>query len=231
LTVSETTASEIERELGINRDRITVVHNGINLDDFAPNPQTDRQVALLYDLPSRFAVFVGTLEPRKNLTNLAEALAILARRSWDGTLILAGGSGLDEPEIDRASERLRLGPLIRKLGYVPPHHLPTIYRRAHVLVNPSHWEGFGLPPLEAMACRVPAVVSDIPAHREVGADAVLYVDPDDPRSIADGIEKAWNNEDLRKRLADRGLSRASDLTWEKAARQTLTLYERLGGSS
>jgi glycosyltransferase involved in cell wall biosynthesis len=231
LTVSEATASDIERELGVSRDRITVVHNGINSNDFAPNPQTDRQVALLYDLPSRFAVFVGTLEPRKNLSALVEAMGILSRHDWDGTLILAGGSGLAEPEIDSEIERLRLGPRVRKLGYVPPDHLPTIYRRAHILVNPSHWEGFGLPPLEAMACGVPTVVSDIPAHREVGGEAAVYVDPDDPQSMADGIERAWSDDVLRKRLVERGILRAREFTWDEAARKTLTLYTRLGGSN
>jgi glycosyltransferase involved in cell wall biosynthesis len=82
-----------------------------------------------------------------------------------------------------------------------------------------------------MACRVPAVVSDIPAHREVGADAVIYVDPDDPQSMADGIEKAWDDEEMRRRLSDLGVARAAELTWEKAARKTLKLYEKLGGSN
>jgi glycosyltransferase involved in cell wall biosynthesis len=230
LSVSETTASEIERELGVDRDRIAVVPNGIDPDDFAPRPDRDRKVALLYDLPSRFLIFVGTLEPRKNIPALVEAVGILARRGWDGVLLLAGGSGMDEPRIDAAVERLRLGSRIRKLGYILPEHLPTIYRRAHVLVNPSHWEGFGLPPLEAMACQVPVVASDIPAHRETAGNAALFVPPDDPDSMADSIERAWNDDELRASLMEQGASRVKRFTWDEAAHKTLALYQKLGAS-
>jgi glycosyltransferase involved in cell wall biosynthesis len=231
LTVSEAAAVEIERELGVTRDRMAIVPNGIDPDDFASRPDTDRQVALLYDLPSRFLLFVGTLEPRKNIPTLVEAVGILARRGWDGVILLAGGSGMDEHKIDAAVERLRLGSRISKLGYVPPGHLPAIYRRAHVLVNPSYWEGFGLPPLEAMACRVPVVASDIPAHREVAGNAALYVPADDPDSIADGIEKAWNDDTLRTHLMEQGASRVKLFTWEETARKTLALYQKLGASA
>jgi glycosyltransferase involved in cell wall biosynthesis len=231
LTVSETTAAEIEQELGIDRTRMTVVPNGIDPDVFAPKLETDRQVALLYDLPSRFLLFVGTLEPRKNIPTLVEAVGILTRRGWDGVLLLAGGSGMDQPKIDAAVERLRLGSWIRKLGYVAPKHLPAIYRRAHVLVNPSHWEGFGLPPLEAMVCRVPVVASDIPAHREITGSAALYVSAEDPNSIADGIENVWNDDTLRAKLMERGASQVKRFTWEATARKTLALYKKLGGAA
>jgi glycosyltransferase involved in cell wall biosynthesis len=231
ISVSETTALDIVKELSIERDRITVVPNGIDVDDYIARPEMERQVALLHDLPARFLLFVGTLEPRKNLLKLTEAIELLVKRDWEGTLLLAGGGGMDEPKIDAAVERLRMGAQIRKLGYVAPAHLPTIYRRAHLLVNPSRWEGFGLPPLEAMACRVPAVVSDIPAHRDVAAEAAWFVDPDDPSSIADGIERAWNDDDLRKRLVDAGTERVQDFSWEKTARKTLAVYQRLGGDA
>jgi glycosyltransferase involved in cell wall biosynthesis len=231
LTVSETTAADVERELGIERDRISVIPNGIDSDQLAPSPETDRQVALLYDLPSRFLLFVGTLEPRKNISTLVEAVGNLTRCGWEGTLLLAGGPGMDEPKIDTAVERLRLGSWVRKLGYVPPEHLPALYRRAHALINPSHWEGFGLPPLEAMACRVPVVASDIPAHREIAGDAALYVSPDDPSSIAEGIEKVWNDDALRADLVELGSSRVQRFTWDETARKTLALYQKLGASA
>jgi glycosyltransferase involved in cell wall biosynthesis len=231
LTVSETTAVEIEEQLGLGREKIHVVHNAVDFESLAPRPDKEKQIALLYDLPARFALFVGTLEPRKNLPTLLEAIGLLVERGWEGDLLLVGGSGLDEAKIDDIVERRRIGSRVLKLGYVPPEHLPTIYRRARVLVNPSLWEGFGLPPLEAMACEVPVVVSDIPAHREVAGDAARYVETSAPESIAEGIEQVWNDEVVRQDLIERGSRRAKGFTWEQTARKTLELYHRLAETS
>jgi glycosyltransferase involved in cell wall biosynthesis len=228
LTNSETTAAEIEHELGVAKERITVVPIGIDLELFKPRSDIDMQAVFVYDLPDRFILFVGTLEPRKNLANLLEAVGILVERGWDGVLLLVGGKGLNESQIDAITDRLRIRGRVRKSGYVPPEHLPAIYRRARALVNPSHWEGFGLPPLEAMACQVPVVASDIPAHREVAGDAAWYVDPNDPSSIAEGIERVWEDEAIRDRLTEAGAGRAEQFTWERAARKTLAVYRRLG---
>jgi glycosyltransferase involved in cell wall biosynthesis len=231
LTVSEATAVDIEKELGLDREKIEVVHNAVDFESLVPRPDKERQIALLYDLPARFIVFVGTLEPRKNLPRLLDAIGLLVDRGWEGNLVLVGGSGMDEDKIDEIVERRRIGSRVLKLGYVPPEHLPTIYRRARVLVNPSLWEGFGLPPLEAMACEVPIVVSDIPAHREVAGDAARYVEASSPESIADGIEQVWSNEKVRQRLKETGARRAERFTWEETARKTLALYQRLTETS
>lgn len=227
VTVSEATAADVEKDLGVPRDRIAVIHNGLDLESLRPHPETERRLALAHDLPARFLLFVGTLEPRKNLARLIEAIQILVDRQWDGVLLLAGRPGMDEPRIDEAIRRLGVGSRVRKLGYVSPSDLPAIYRRAHVLVNPSLWEGFGLPPLEAMACRLPCVLSDIPAHREVVGDAAFYVDAEDPSSISAGVERVWNDEDLRAQLIGAGAQRAPRFTWEETAKKTLALYGRL----
>ena len=227
LTVSDATAVDIEKELGLERTRIEVVHNAVDFESLVPRPDKEKQIALLYDLPARFVLFVGTLEPRKNLPTLLEATGLLVERGWEGNLVLVGGPGMDEAKIGEVVERRRIGGRVLKLGYVPPEHLPTVYRRARALVNPSLWEGFGLPPLEAMACGVPVVVSDIPAHREVAGDAARYVEASSPESIADGIEQVWSNETVRLGLIEMGLRRAERFTWEETARKTLALYHRL----
>lgn len=227
LAVSEATAVDVERELGVPRERVVVVHNGLDLASLAPKPELESQIAVLYDLPSRFVLFVGTLEPRKNLLRLVEATRMLIDRGWDGTLVLVGGEGMGAPEVDRTILRLGVGGRVRKLGYVSPSHLPAIYRRAQILVNPSLWEGFGLPPLEAMACHVPTIVSDIPAHREIAGDAACYVDANDISSIAESIEQVWNDDDLRKRMSATGAERVSRFTWTETARKTLRLYRQL----
>lgn len=227
VTVSEATASDIERELRVSRERIQVIPNGIDLESFRPG-RSDEETARRYRLPPQFILSVATLEPRKNLPRLVEAVGLLASRGWEGALLMAGGTGADEKRVDALVERLELGSRVRKLGYVPPADLPAIYRRARLLVAPSLWEGFGLPLLEAMACGVPVVASDLAAHREVAADSALYVEPTDPSSIARGLEQIWSDEGLAHRLVEEGARRVKLFSWEESARRTLALYQRLG---
>ena len=227
IAVSEATAVDVEQELGVRRDRIHVIHNGLDLAKLSAPPAGENEIASRYDLPERFLLFVGTIEPRKNLSKLLEAVKILVDRDWDGVLLMAGGAGPDDREFQKAISDFVLDRRVRMLGYVPPSDLSAIYRRAHALVNPSIWEGFGLPPLEAMACQVPVVVSELPAHREVAGDAACYVDPEQPVSIADGIERVWSDESLREKLIAEGSQRVALFTWDETARKTLGLYRRL----
>jgi glycosyltransferase involved in cell wall biosynthesis len=143
-------------------------------------------------------------------------------------LLIAGASDRDESRIERAIDDQRLGERVRRLGYVPFQHLPAIYRRARVLANVSLWEGFGLPVLEAMACQVPVVASDIPSHHEVAAEGAFYVDAERADSIARGIERVWEDEPLRKSLIAETQKRLALFSWDETARRTLALYERLG---
>ena len=228
VTPSQATKDEVVRVLGVDQSKVEPTPLGIDLESFQTRPDEEETLVRKYDLPPRYLLAVATLERRKNLPRLIEAVGQLARRGWDGMLLLAGGPDADESEVDRAIDRQQLRARVRKLGYVPPHHLPTIYRRARVLASVSLWEGFGLPVLEAMACRVPVVASDIPSHHEVAADCALYVDPAQPESIASGIERAWEDEEWRTRLIERGSERAQLFTWDKTARKTLAIYERLG---
>jgi glycosyltransferase involved in cell wall biosynthesis len=227
ITVSEATAADVEKELQIPRDRITVIHNGLDLNQASPQPSVEREIAQKYELPERFLLFVGTIEPRKNLLTLLEAARILVDEHWDGELLLAGASGPKDHEFKNAVRQLDLRHRVRMLGYVPPADLRTIYRRARGLVNPSIWEGFGLPPLEAMACGIPVIVSEVPAHREVAGDAAYFVDPKDPTSIARGIEQVWTDVRLREQLIAAGSQRVTLFTWDETARKTLALYRRL----
>ena len=227
IAVSEATAVDVEKELGVSRERIHVIHNGLDVEKPSPQPAAEDEIASRYDLPERFLLFVGTIEPRKNLSKLLEALRILVGRGWDGVLLMAGGAGPDDHEFQEAVAGFVLDRRVRMLGYVPPSDLSVIYQRAHTLVNPSLWEGFGLPPLEAMAYRVPVVVSELPAHREMAGDAACYVDPENPDSIADGIERVWNDDRLREELIEEGSQRVSLFTWGETARKTLALYRQL----
>ena len=228
LTVSKATASDVERELGVPKDRITIVPNGFDAAAFVRHPEQEELISRRYDLPSDFLLTVATLEPRKNLVRLVEAFGLVVERGWRGSLLLAGGPGMDEPAVDAAVEKTGLGDRVRKLGYIPPGDLPAIYHRARALASPSLWEGFGLPLLEAMACRIPVVASDIPAHREVAEEAACYVNAEDPDSIASGIERVLNDEPLRTRLIQDGVERVGHFSWVETARKTLALYQRIG---
>jgi glycosyltransferase involved in cell wall biosynthesis len=228
VTPSLTTKEEVVRVLGVDEEKIEATPLGIDMETFRPHPVEEEKLANRYRLPSRYVLAVASLEPRKNLSRLVEAVGQLVRQGWDGMLLLAGAPDRDEPTVERAIDNQQLGKRVRRLGYVPSQHLPAIYRRARVLANVSLWEGFGLPVLEAMACRVPVVASDIPSHHEVAADAALYVDPERPESIAQGIERAWEDEDLRNALIEQSSERVKLFSWDETARKTLALYERLG---
>jgi len=223
LANSRTTADAVEARLDVPRERIHVVHAGIDERFLAAEPSGNGS-----DPP--YLLAVATEEPRKNLSTLLEAFAILKRRGFEGSLKIAGGAGLDTPLVVETIVRLGIGREVSRLGYVDALELPSLYRNARALVSPSLWEGFGLPLLEAMATTTPLVASDIPVHREVAQDAAVFVPPRDPAALARGIESVWTDATLRTRLEARGLERVREFSWITSAQKTLDLYRRLGNS-
>ncbi len=221
LAVSTTTADDLAARFDVPRERIHVVHHGIDASFLAA--ERSRNGAR-----PRYLLAVATEEPRKNLSTLLEAFAILKRRGFDGLLKIAGGPGVDTPRIVETIARLGLEGSVSRLGYVDAAKLPSLYRNARALVSPSLWEGFGLPLLEAMATALPLVASDIPVHREVAEDAAVFVPPRDPEALAHGIERVWSDEPLRSLLQSRGRARVREFSWISSARKTLELYRSLG---
>lgn len=222
ITVSETTAADVESRLGIPRERIHVVHHGVD-ERFSSESRAESNASAPTP-PFPYLLAVATLEPRKNLPTLLGALSLLKQRGWDGRLRIAGGDGVDTARVTGTIERLRLADTVERLGYVEASELPALYRRARALVMPSLWEGFGLPLLEAMASGIPIVASDIPVHHEVAGSAALYAPADDHEALADAIERVWEDEELRSRLILEGRTRVKSFTWEAAARKTLEIY-------
>jgi glycosyltransferase involved in cell wall biosynthesis len=178
-----------------------------------------------YLLPDRFILSVGSLEPGKNRTTLLKAFAELRRRGVEQKLVVAGQRAWKYGADLRLAEDLGLKGEVIFTGYIAPEEMPVLYNAADLFVFPSLYEGFGLPVLEAMACGVPVVASNVSSIPEVTGDAALLVDPRDDGALCDAMERILKNGDLRATLRQRGLERAVTFSWEKAASETIEVYE------
>jgi glycosyltransferase involved in cell wall biosynthesis len=227
IAVSQATAEETTRLLGVPTGRIDVVPHGVEHAHFRPIPsrhvETFRREK---GLPDRFVLFVGTLEPRKNLLALIEAFSHVAATQAGVKLVIVGGKGWYYQQVFERVQALDLTHRVMFAGFVSAEELPLWYNAAAVFVYPSVYEGFGMPVLEAMACGTPVIGSDTSAMPEVVADAGLLVAPDDVTRLADSIVRVLNHASLRENLGVRGRARASQFTWEAAVGATLASYWR-----
>ena len=231
LTVSEASKLDIVHYTGVTPDKVVVIHNGLDAR-FATPPAEDEveRVRQRYQLTHPFVLYVGNIKPHKNLERLIEAFAVArAGGPEDLKLIVVGDETSNYPSVRRAVHRHRLDKHVRFLGFQPAATLVVFYRLARAFVFPSLCEGFGLPPLEAMANATPVVTSNLSSLPEVAGGAALLVDPRDVDSIADGITRAVTDEPLRRDLIARGLARVKDFSWTRAATDTLAVYRRVLG--
>ena len=222
---------DVVRRVGLPEDRVVVTHEGCE-PRFRPVRSAGvlRDVAARYGLPPRYVLAVGTLEPRKNLTTLLAAFARLRRNGEvdaDLRLVLAGARGWLEEPIFATVRSLGLEDAVRFTGFVDDDDLPAVYSGAALFVFPSLHEGFGLPLLEAMACGVPVVTSNVSSMPEVAGDAATLVDPRDGEGLAAAIGRLLRDEALRDRLREAGIARARQFSWEATARRTLDAYASL----
>ncbi len=216
LADSEHTRQDLIRLLGVSPERVEVLYPGVE-PAFRPLGQAAlEEVRARYGLPGRFLLTVGTIEPRKNLPRLLEALSGLPER-LRLPLVVVGRPGWLYQETFAAVERYGLQGEVRFLGFVPQEDLPALYNLALALVYPSLYEGFGLPPLEAMACGTPVLAGCVSSLPEVVGEAAVLVDPADVSSIREGLRRLLEDDELRARLRKEGLARAREFTWEKAA--------------
>jgi glycosyltransferase involved in cell wall biosynthesis len=242
VAVSETTASALTALLGVSRSRIGVVPNGVDqqFSGAAPGKPAPDDAAP-FGLPDRYILAVGTLEPRKNYMRLLKAMSLVTRRSRTGsagygtaspplTLAIAGREGWLYEPIFREVARLGLGSTVRFFTDADDADLRALYRHARAFICPSLYEGFGIPPLEAMTCGVPVAASTGGALPEVLGDAALSFDPLDVDAIASAIERIVEDDTLRSCLRMRGYSRAREYTWERSAFAALGLFERVAAA-
>lgn len=210
---------------GLPEEQLTTIHLGFNREIFKVYSWQDLQaIKKKYGLPDHFILFVGSIEPRKNLQNLIMAYISLDRViRKDLKLILVGFKGWQNKEIMNLLNKVKSDVLY--LGYLPNQELGKLYGLATLFIYPSFYEGFGLPPLEAMACGCPVVVSNVSSLPEVCGDAARYVDPTDVDSIAEGMHEVLVDETLRRSLMAKGLERSKLFSWDLAARKHLEVFE------
>jgi len=225
IAVSECTKRDAIRFYGIPEEKITVIYEGVSPHFRPASPEAVRAVREKYSLPEHFILYVGTIEPRKNLTALLEAFTNLQSAICNLHLVFVGKKGWLYEGFFRRLRELGLEDRVLFTGYVPDEDLPAIYSAADLFVFPSLYEGFGLPVLEAMACGTPVVCSNTSSLPEVAGDAALLVDPTDMRALAGAMKRALTDEEKRKEMREKGLRRAAKFSWEKAATMTLKVYQ------
>lgn len=222
---SESTRRDAMRLLGIPPARIHSVPLGVSEAFRRVTDQEQlRQLQARYDLPHPFLLYVGVIEPRKNVDLLLRAFQDLVQRGLPHHLVLAGRFGWMVDEVRRMLEEPALQERVHFLGYVPRQDLPGLFTLASAFVYPSTYEGFGIPVLEAQACGVPVVTTTASSLPEVAGDCALLVPPNNQEALAEALSRLLADPDLQARLARCGPAHAAQFTWERTARETFTVY-------
>lgn len=224
LTISAAVAEDIARIYGIERERIDIAPPGIERAQFRPLPANE--VAAFRrekGLPARYWLYLGTLEPRKNLPTLLAAYAELPAAERP-TLVLAGGAGWHRRQIQAAIERYQLADSLLLPGFLPANELPFWYNGAELFLFPSLHEGFGMPVLEAMACGIPVITSDASALRELAADSGRVIPARDVSAWSAALRAAGQDSEWRRAAVQRSLKRAAAYSWAQTAARTLACY-------
>ncbi|RLC78980.1 MAG: glycosyltransferase family 1 protein [Chloroflexi bacterium] len=225
IAISENTKKDLVRLFDVPGVKVAVTYCGCD-KSMRPLPRPEVEAFReSRSLPERFILFLGTLEPRKNLVRLVEAFALLKRK--DVKLVLAGGKGWGYEPIFARVEELGLQERVLFPGFIPSEEKVYWYNAAEIFVYPSLYEGFGLPPLEAMACGTPVIASNAASLPEVVGDAGILIDAQDTNALAEALDFLLDHPEEREALKEKGLRRSREFSWEKTARETSELYRRV----
>ncbi len=230
IAISESTRQDVINLLGAAPERVYTIYCGVEAD-FHPLPSSEiTAFRAARGLPDTFILFLGTLEPRKNVEGLIRAYASWRQREPTAPpLIIAGGKGWYYRHIFSLVESLNLTDSVRFADYIPQNELRLWYNAASLFVYPSYFEGFGLPVLEAMACGTPVVTSTASSLPEItGTNGVAcLVNPTDTESLAEAMRQIMSTADLQATMVEQGLARAAEFRWEKTARETVEVYRKV----
>jgi len=230
IAVSENTKNDIVELLGINEDKVQVIYSGNNVVKKEVKVEDVQEFLAKKKISGRMLLYLGTIEPRKNIINLIKAYNSLRKSGEeynDVKLVLAGASGWKNRLTYREWQMSPYKNDIRFLGYVNQFEKDILYSQASLFVYPSFYEGFGFPPLEAMTYGIPVISANVSSLPEVVSDAALMINPYEFTEICDAFKLVLNNEDLRNSLISKGLKRAEEFTWEKTAREYLDVFKKL----
>jgi len=225
IAVSHSTADSLKRNFSVSASKVTVIYPGIEaIFNSAKNLSRQTQVKSRYCLPGRYILFVGNIEPKKNILNLVRAHKLLRRRGLSHKLVLAGKRTWKSRDVLKEISGVAAGSILA-IGYVDRVDLPFVYQMADVFVFASLYEGFGFPQLEAMACGTPVVASTGGALSEMAGGASWTVDPANPEDIAEAIYLLITNGKLRQKHSELGIKQSRRFNWDETAKQTLSVYQ------
>ncbi len=231
IAVSESTADDIANQLNLPRERIDVVYEAVS-PSFVPlsiDAGELRTIGEIQAVAQSYMLFVSTIEPRKNLPMLLQALRICIDRNpkRNYRLLIVGARGWRDSAIFETLRELELGEAAQFVGTVTDEELCWLYSACRIYANPSRYEGFGLPLLEALACGAACLAAQSTSLPEIGGDAAEYLPPDDAEAWAERITSLWEDDARRAELGHLGVQRARTFSWARAARETLAIYRRI----
>lgn len=233
-TISESSKNDILEEYHLKKNCVVVTYPGIKSSvTLSPMVYGMNQLKTNYHIGDNYFLFVGTLQPRKNIVRLIEAFSLVLKKekSKDLQLLIVGKKGWQYEDILAAPEKYGVSESVKFLDFVSDDELSILYKNAIAYVLPSLYEGFGLPVLEAYQNGCPVITSNVSSLPEAAGDGALYVDPKDSKEIAKAMEKMMNDSALRKKLIEKGKEQLKKFSWEKTAKETLAVLEQISKKS
>lgn len=227
IAISESSKRDLMRIYGVPGDRITVVYEAASPGFYPATAEAVAEAKSRYGLPQRYLLALGTIEPRKNLMRLVDALRLLRQKDPELCLVIVGSTGWLYQDFFQHLEKLDDPRAVLLSGYVPDSDLPAVITGAAAYVLASLYEGFGLPILEAMACGTPVVCSNTSSMPELAGDAACYFDPHDTSGMTAAIANVLDNRQLREEMRQRGFKQAGLFSWQRTAEETLAVYDRV----
>jgi glycosyltransferase involved in cell wall biosynthesis len=229
IAISQSIKQDLIKIFKTPANKIEVIYNGINKELFHNPPKSEiEKIKNQYKIKENFILFLGTLEPRKNIETLIEAYELFQKNSTiKYQLVIAGKDGWNAQKIHKQTSRSPYKNEIIFTGYIGPENLNALFSEAKVFVFPSLYEGFGMPVIEAMAKKIPVIASNIESLSEITAGSVILINPHKKEEISEALEVILNNEKLRAKLIEKGFKRAKEFCWEKCAEKTLEIYRNI----